>query len=49
MADAAVPGLDLALAALDQNEKNYDEKNSCNNANNGSCIHAILLKRVMEL
>lgn len=32
--------LNLALAALNENEKDHDEQNSCNNANNCRCIHA---------
>jgi hypothetical protein len=36
----AAAGLDFALAALDENEEDNDKKNSCNNANDGSCIHA---------
>jgi hypothetical protein len=32
--------LNLALAALNENEKHHDEQNSCNNANNCWCIHA---------
>jgi hypothetical protein len=34
--------LNLALAALNKNQKDHDEQNSCNNANNGGCIHALL-------
>jgi len=32
--------LNLTLAALDENQKDHDEKNPCYNANNCWCIHA---------
>jgi len=32
--------LNLAFAALNENQKDHDEKNSCYNANNCWCIHA---------
>lgn len=32
--------LDLTLAALNQDDENDDEQNTCNYANDGGCIHA---------